>query len=186
MVLPDHEIEKRAYDASLVNPFDLAQLNPASYDVRLYGHYKWQRTDNNSGDIYNDTICLEGNHEYGSCFIGSYGMIVEPGGFYLMSTKERFIIPSDLVANVSGKSSLGRVGLTIHSTAGFIDPGFRGQITLEVSNAGSKPIVLYENMKIAQVSFTQLSSPCRTPYGSQGLGSHYQGQEGPQISRYKI
>ena len=102
----------------------------------------------------------------------------------LGSTLERVTLPDDLVARLEGKSSLGRLGLLIHSTAGFIDPGFDGHVTLELSNVANLPITIYPEMKIGQLSFVQMSEPAETPYGSGSLGSKYQGQRGPTPSRY--
>jgi dCTP deaminase len=110
--------------------------------------------------------------------------ILHPGEFVLGSTLERLTLPDDLVARLEGKSSLGRLGLLIHSTAGFIDPGFDGHVTLELSNVANLPITIYPAMKIGQLSFVQMSEPAETPYGSGSLGSKYQGQRGPTPSRY--
>src|SRR3954469_23008507 len=110
--------------------------------------------------------------------------VLHPGEFVLGSTLERVAMPDDLVARVEGKSSFVRLGLLIHSTAGFIDPGFDGHITLELSNVANLPITLYPGMKIGQVSFMQLSEATSTPYGTSSLGSKYQGQRGPTPSRY--
>jgi len=110
--------------------------------------------------------------------------ILHPGEFVLGSTLERVTLPDDLVARLEGKSSLGRLGLLIHSTAGFIDPGWDGHVTLELSNVANLPITIYHGMKIGQISFMQLSEPTSTPYGSASLGSKYQGQRGPTPSRY--
>ena len=102
----------------------------------------------------------------------------------LGSTLERVTLPDDLVARLEGKSSLGRLGLLIHSTAGFIDPGWDGHVTLELSNVANLPITIYFGMKIGQLSFVQLTEAAETPYGSGELGSKYQGQQGPTPSRY--
>ncbi len=102
----------------------------------------------------------------------------------LGSTLERVTLPDDLVARLEGKSSLGRLGLLIHSTAGFIDPGWDGHVTLELSNVANLPITIYPGMKIGQLSFVQLSEAAERPYGSEGIGSKYQGQRGPTPSRY--
>ena len=115
---------------------------------------------------------------------GEQPFILHPGEFVLGSTLERVRLPDDLVARLEGKSSLGRLGLLIHSTAGFIDPGFDGHVTLELSNVANLPITIYHAMKIGQLSFMQLSEPTSTPYGSDSLGSKYQGQRGPTPSRY--
>ena len=115
---------------------------------------------------------------------GDEPFILHPGEFVLGSTLERVTLPDDLVARLEGKSSLGRLGLLIHSTAGFIDPGWDGHVTLELSNVANLPITIYPEMKIGQLSFVQMSEPAETPYGSSGLGSKYQGQRGPTPSRY--
>jgi len=110
--------------------------------------------------------------------------ILHPGEFVLASTYERVGVPNDLVARIEGKSSLGRLGLLIHSTAGFIDAGFEGHITLELSNVANLPITLYPGMKIGQISFLRMTTPADAPYGSASVGSKYQGQRGPTPSRY--
>jgi dCTP deaminase len=110
--------------------------------------------------------------------------ILHPGEFVLGSTLERVTLPDDLVARLEGKSSLGRLGLLIHSTAGFIDPGWDGHVTLELSNVANLPITIYVGMKIGQLSFVQMTEPADTPYGSAALGSKYKGQTGPTPSRY--
>jgi dCTP deaminase len=110
--------------------------------------------------------------------------VLHPGEFVLGSTLERVRLPDDLVARLDGKSSLGRLGLLIHSTAGFIDPGWDGHVTLELSNVAKLPITIYPEMKIGQISFMQMTEPAHTPYGAGELGSKYKGQEGPTASRY--
>jgi dCTP deaminase len=110
--------------------------------------------------------------------------ILHPGEFVLGSTAERVALPDDLVARLEGKSSLGRLGLLIHSTAGFVDAGFSGHLTLELSNVANLPITLYPGMKIGQISFLRMTTPAERPYGSAGTGSKYQGQRGPTPSRY--
>src|SRR5205085_9425192 len=116
--------------------------------------------------------------------VGDEPFILHPGEFVLGSTLERIRLPDDLVARLEGKSSLGRLGLLIHSTAGFIDPGWDGHVTLELSNVANLPITIYYGMKIGQLSFMDLSEPAAVPYGSGKLGSKYQGQKGPTPSRY--
>jgi dCTP deaminase len=115
---------------------------------------------------------------------GDQPFILHPGEFVLGSTLERLMLPDDLVGRLDGKSSLGRLGLLIHSTAGFIDPGWDGHVTLELSNVANLPITIYYGMKIGQLSFVQMSEPAETPYGSGQIGSKYQGQKGPTASRY--
>ncbi len=111
-------------------------------------------------------------------------MILHPGEFLLGSTIERVALPDDLVARLEGKSSLGRLGLLIHSTAGFVDAGWDGHLTLELSNVANLPITLYPGMKIGQISFFEMTTPAERPYGAAGLGSKYRGQRGPTASRY--
>jgi dCTP deaminase len=115
---------------------------------------------------------------------GDEPFILHPGEFVLGSTLERVAIPDDLVARLEGKSSLGRLGLLIHSTAGYVDPGWNGYLTLELSNVANLPITIYAGMKIGQISFFQLSSPAEVPYGSKQTRSKYQGQRGPTPSRF--
>jgi dCTP deaminase len=110
--------------------------------------------------------------------------ILHPGEFVLGSTYERVRLPDDLVARLEGKSSLGRLGLLIHSTAGYVDPGWDGYLTLELSNVANLPITIYPRMKIGQISFFRLSTAADVPYGSRGAGSKYQGQRGPTASRF--
>jgi dCTP deaminase len=112
--------------------------------------------------------------------------ILHPGEFVLGSTLERVALPNDLVARLEGKSSLGRLGLLIHSTAGYVDPGWDGNLTLELSNVANLPITLYYGMKIGQISFQQMSSPVEVPYGDARLGSRYSGQRGPTASRFHV
>ena len=109
--------------------------------------------------------------------------VLHPGEFVLASTLERVTLPDDLAARVEGKSSLGRLGLLTHATAGFVDPGFVGHVTLELSNVATLPITLWPGMKIGQLCFFRLTSPADNPYGSATYGSRYQGQRGPTASR---
>src|ERR687885_238718 len=115
---------------------------------------------------------------------GSEPVILHPGEFVLGSTAERVGLPDDLVARLEGKSSLGRLGLLIHSTAGYVDPGWDGHVTLELSNVANLPITIYPEMKIGQISFFRLTTAAEVPYGSTGTGSKYQGQRGPTASKY--
>ena len=126
---------------------------------------------------YNLNLLCKRN--YGVLYFAFHG---SPGRIHLH--RERVKLPDDLVARLEGKSSLGRLGLLIHSTAGFIDPGWDGHVTLELSNVANLPITIYFGMKIGQLSFVQLTEPAEKPYGSGGLGSKYQGQKGPTPSRY--
>ena len=182
MVLSDRAIT-RLIDAGriVIDPYDPSLMQPASLDVRVDRLFRVFR---NSRYPYIDvkreqedlTELVE--VEDGEPFI------LHPGEFVLGSTLERVTLPDDLVARLEGKSSLGRLGLLIHSTAGFIDPGWDGHVTLELSNVANLPITIYPEMKIGQLSFVQMAEPTDHPYGSSGLGSKYQGQRGPTPSRY--
>jgi dCTP deaminase len=116
--------------------------------------------------------------------VGDEPLILHPGEFVLGSTVERVRLPDDLVGRLEGKSSLGRLGLLIHSTAGFVDAGWDGYLTLELSNVANLPITVYPGMKIGQISFLKMTTPAETPYGASSLGSKYQHQRGPTPSRY--
>ena len=182
MVLSDRAIG-RLIDAGriVIDPFDPSLMQPASLDVRVDRLFRVFR---NSRYPYIDVKReQEGLTELVE-IEGSEPFILHPGEFVLGSTLERVVLPDDLVARLEGKSSLGRLGLLIHSTAGFIDPGWDGHVTLELSNVANLPITIYPEMKIGQLSFVQMSEPAEYPYGSSGLGSKYQGQRGPTPGRY--
>ena len=182
MVLADRTIRRLLHERRIdIDPYDPSLLQPSSVDVRVDRFFRVFR---NSRYPFIDvkepqedlTELVE--MEDGAPFI------LHPGEFALASTLERIRLPDDLVARLEGKSSLGRLGLLIHSTAGFIDPGWDGHVTLELSNVANLPITIYPEMKIGQLSFVQLSEAAEAPYGSGGLGSKYQGQQGPTPSRY--
>jgi len=182
MVLSDSAI-RRLVDAGRIGiePYDPALMQPSSLDVRVDRLFRVFR---NSRYPYIDVKEeQEGLTELVEV-ADTEPFILHPGEFVLGSTLERVTLPDDLVARLEGKSSLGRLGLLIHSTAGFIDPGFDGHVTLELSNVANLPITIYPGMKIGQLSFVQMSEPAETPYGSGALGSKYQGQRGPTPSRY--
>ncbi len=182
MVLSDRTITRRIDDGSIaIDPYDPSLLQPSSVDVRVDRYF---RVFHNARYPYIDVKePQEGLTE--QVEIGDeQPFILHPGEFVLGSTLERLRLPDDLVARLEGKSSLGRLGLLIHSTAGFIDPGWDGHVTLELSNVANLPITIYYGMKIGQVSFMQLTEPTSTPYGTSSLGSKYQGQRGPTPSRY--
>jgi dCTP deaminase len=165
-----------------VDPFDPACVQPASVDIRLDRRFRVFRS---SRHAYIDLAgTLDDITELVEASDGPF--ILHPGEFVLGSTRERIRLPDDLVSRVEGKSSLGRLGLLIHSTAGFIDPAWDGHITLELSNVNTIPITLYPGMRIGQLSFFMLSRPAERPYGSPELGSSYQGQSGPTPSRYRL
>jgi dCTP deaminase len=183
MVLSDRTIRRLVEEGRIgIDPYDAGLMQPSSVDVRVD---RWFRVFRNSRYPFIDVkqpqeeltelVEVEDERE---------AFILHPGEFVLGSTLERLTLPDDLVARLEGKSSLGRLGLLIHSTAGFIDPGWDGHVTLELSNVATLPITIYPGMKIGQLSFVQLSEPAEAPYGSGGLGSKYQGQQGPTPSRY--
>jgi dCTP deaminase len=182
VVLSDRTILKML-DAGLIeiDPYDAGLLQPSSVDVRIdrffrvfhNARYPFIDVREPQEDL-TELVEIEDESPF----------ILHPGEFVLGSTLERVRLPNDLVARLEGKSSLGRLGLLIHSTAGFIDPGWDGHVTLELSNVANLPITIYYGMRIGQLSFVQLTEPADSPYGSAGLGSKYQGQRGPTPSRY--
>ena len=182
MVLSDRTIARLIDEGRIgIDPYDPELLQPSSVDVRVDRFF---RVFHNARYPYIDVKePQEGLTELVE-IDEDRPFILHPGEFVLGSTLERIQLPDDLVARLEGKSSLGRLGLLIHSTAGFIDPGWDGHVTLELSNVANLPITIYHGMKIGQLSFVQLSEPASAPYGSDGLGSKYQGQQGPTPSRY--
>lgn len=181
MLLSDRDIRARVEMGDIeLDPFTPEMIQPASIDVRLDRFF---RVFNDRQYTYVDPA--EDQGELTEQFSVSEGepWILHPGEFVLGSTLERVHISSQIAARLEGKSSLGRLGILTHSTAGFIDPGFNGYITLELSNVSPLPVKLWPGMKIGQICFFELSSPAEHPYGSQALGSHYQGQRGPTPSR---
>lgn len=181
MLLSDRDILAEI-DAKRValEPFDPDMVQPSSVDVRLdrlfrvFENHKYPHIDP-SEDQPDLTRVVEPE--------GDEPFILHPGEFVLGSTYEVVTLPDDVAARLEGKSSLGRLGLLTHSTAGFIDPGFSGHVTLELSNVATLPIKLWPGMKIGQLCFFRLSSPSEHPYGSARYGSRYQGQRGPTPSR---
>jgi dCTP deaminase len=182
VVLSDGEI-RRLIEAGRVGiePFDATLMQPSSLDVRVDRYFRVFR---NSRYPYIDVKQAQDDLTELVEIADEEPFILHPGEFVLGSTLERVSLPDDLVARLEGKSSLGRLGLLIHSTAGFIDPGWDGHVTLELSNVANLPITIYPGMKIGQLSFVRLSEPAERPYGSEGIGSKYQGQRGPTPSRY--
>jgi dCTP deaminase len=181
VLLSDRDI-KAEIDGGRVRlePYDEAMVQPSSIDVRLdryfrlFDNHKYPFIDP-AEDQPDLTRLIE--VERGEPFI------LHPGEFVLGSSFEIVTLPSDLAARLEGKSSLGRLGLVTHSTAGFVDPGFNGHVTLELSNAATLPIKLWPGMKVGQLCFFRLSSPAENSYGSAKYGSRYQGQRGPTASR---
>ncbi|MEF8807587.1 dCTP deaminase [Natronomonas sp.] len=184
MILSDADIRRRLTDGDLVvEPLDdpELQIQPASIDLRLGREFlEFQRTNipcihpnsEQEVDEYVDETYVEEGEDF----------ILHPGDFVLGTTKERVEIPDDLIAHVEGRSSLGRLAVVVHATAGLCDPGYEGQITLELSNLGTAPVALTPEMRISQLTFTELKNPAERPYGAE-RGSKYQGQAGPQASR---
>jgi dCTP deaminase len=182
MVLSDRTIRRLIADGRIrIEPFDPALMQPSSLDVRVDRYFRVFR---NSRYPYIDVKAAQEDLTELVCVEDGEAFILHPGEFVLGSTLERVTLPDDLVARLEGKSSLGRLGLLIHSTAGFIDPGWDGHVTLELSNVANLPITIYPGMKIGQLSFVRLDAPAERPYGSEGIGSKYQGQRGPTPSRY--
>jgi dCTP deaminase len=181
VVLSDRTIRRLLGEGRIeIEPYDESLLQPSSVDVRVDRYF---RVFHNARYPFIDV--REPQDDLTELVeVDTEPFILHPGEFVLGSTLERIRLPDDLVARLEGKSSLGRLGLLIHSTAGFIDPGWDGHVTLELSNVANLPITIYRGMKIGQLSFVQLTEPAESPYGSGGLGSKYQGQKGPTPSRY--
>lgn len=181
MLLSDRDI-KAEIDAGRVNlePYDPAMIQPSSVDVRLdkffrvFENHKYPHIDpaTEQPDLTR-LVDVDAGDQF----------VLHPGEFVLASTYEVITLADDIAGRLEGKSSLGRLGLLTHSTAGFIDPGFSGHVTLELSNVATLPILLYPGMKIGQLCLFRLSSAAEHPYGSSKYGSRYQGQRGPTQSR---
>lgn len=181
MLLSDKDIRAAIEAGRLgIEPFEPELIQPSSVDVRID---KYFRVFNNSKYTHIDPkrdmpdLTTEVEVPEGESFV------LHPGEFVLAATLEKFTLPNDLAGRLEGKSSLGRLGLLTHSTAGFIDPGFSGHITLELSNVANLPITLWPGMTVGQMAMFMMSSPAEVPYGSGALGSKYQGQRGPTPSK---
>jgi dCTP deaminase len=184
MILSDADIRTRLEAGELaIEPLadiDL-QVQPASVDLRLGATFlEFKRT--NIPCIHPDSEREVEEYVTETRIAEDTEFILHPGDFVLGTTVERVAIPDDLIANVEGRSSLGRLAVVVHATAGLCDPGFRGKITLELSNLGTAPVALTPGMRVSQLTFTELSSPATRPYGPE-RGSKYQDQSGPQASR---
>jgi dCTP deaminase len=180
MILSDRDIRAEIEAGRItIEPFDERCIQPSSVDLhvdsqfRVFANSRYPFIDvrEEQPDL-TELVEVKPDEPF----------ILHPGEFVLGSTLERVALPDDLVARLEGKSSLGRLGLLIHSTAGYVDPGWDGYLTLELSNVANLPITLYPAMKIGQISFFKLTSPAETPYGA--AGNKYQGQRGPTPSRY--
>ena len=181
MLLSDQDIQAAVDEGTLViDPFDPAMIQPSSVDVcmdrffRVFNNSKYTHIDpKQQQDDLTSLVEVAEDEPF----------VLHPGEFVLGSTLEKFTLPPHLAGRLEGKSSLGRLGLLTHSTAGFIDPGFSGHITLELSNVANLPITLWPGMKVGQLALFHMSSPASVPYGSGKLGSKYQGQRGPTPSK---
>ena len=181
MLLSDRDIRSEIQSGRVaVEPYEEAMIQPSSVDVRLdkffrvFENHKYSVIDPSieQSELTREVIAEDGE-----------AVILHPGEFVLASTYEIITLPDDIAGRLEGKSSLGRLGLLTHSTAGFIDPGFSGHITLELSNVANLPVKLFPGMKIGQLCLIKLSSPAEHPYGSAIYASRYQGQRGPTPSR---
>ncbi|MDQ3492647.1 MAG: dCTP deaminase [Chloroflexota bacterium] len=181
-VLSDRDIRAAMQAGRVrVDPYDPACLQPSSVDLHLDREFRVFR---NNRYPYIDVRQAQPDLTELVTIQDDEPFILHPGEFVLGQTLEWVELPDDLVARLEGKSSLGRLGLLIHSTAGYVDPGWKGNLTLELSNVANLPIALYCGMKIGQISFFEMSSPVERPYGSKELGSKYQGQSQPTASEY--
>lgn len=181
MLLSDRDIRAQIEAERVrLEPFDASMVQPASVDVRIdrffrvFDNHKYAMIDpaTEQAELTRE-IAVDPEEAY----------MLHPGEFVLASTYEQITLPDDIAARLEGKSSLGRLGLLTHSTAGFIDPGFQGHITLELSNMATLPVALWPGMKIGQLCFFRLTSSAEHPYGSGEYGNRYQGQRGPTASR---
>ncbi len=184
MILSDKSIKEGVAQGRIViAPYDEELVQPASIDIRLaaqfrvFRNYRYSCIDPKAPQ---DELTEMVEVAEGEAFV------VHPNEFILGNTIERISLADDLVARLEGKSSLGRLGLIVHATAGYIDPGFDGNITLELSNVANLPILLYPGMKIGQISFFAMSTPAERPYGHPTLGSKYKGQSAPTASRMHL
>ena len=181
MLLSDRDIAKEiAAGRVVVEPFDKAMIQPSSVDVRLDRFFRV--FENHRYEVIDPSVEQPDLTREVAVSPDDF-FILHPGEFVLASTYEVITLPDDIAGRLEGKSSLGRLGLLTHSTAGFIDPGFSGHITLDLSNVANLPVKLYPGMKIGQLCLIKLSSSAEHPYGSAIYGSRYQGQRGPTPSK---
>jgi dCTP deaminase len=184
VILSDRTIrESIAQGRIVIEPLDESAVQPSSVDVHVDRYFRVFRND--TTPFIDPKEPQEDLTELVEVDDGR-AFILHPGEFALGSTLERVTLPDDLVARLEGKSSLGRLGLLIHSTAGVVDAGWDGHLTLELSNVATLPIAIYPGMRIGQLSFLTMTSPAEHPYGSTSTGSKYQGQRGPTPSRYYL
>ncbi len=180
MIFSDRSIKEAIETGRIeIDPFDPSYVQPSSVDLRVdsifrvFENHRYPHIDPRADQ---DDLTTEVS-------VDDEPFILHPGEFVLGSTFERVRLSNDIVARLEGKSSLGRLGLLIHSTAGFVDPGFDGYLTLELSNVANLPIAIHPHMKIGQISFYQMTTEADHPYGTSEAGSKYQGQRGPTPSR---
>jgi dCTP deaminase len=184
VILSDASIRKElAQGRIVIDPLEESYIQPSSVDLRVDRYFRVFRND--TTPFIDPKLPQEDLTELVEV-ADDKAFILHPGEFVLGSTLERVALPDDLVARLEGKSSLGRLGLLIHSTAGFVDAGWDGHLTLELSNVANLPIAIYPGMKIGQISFIRMDSAAERPYGSETTGSKYQGQRGPTPSRYYL
>jgi dCTP deaminase len=184
LILSDKTIlEEVAAGRLKIEPFKRENVQPSSVDLYVSNEFRvFRHTSHTHIDLkkplddFTELIVVSEDKPY----------ILQPGEFALGSTVESFELPDDIVGRLEGKSSLGRIGLLVHATAGFIDPGFSGDLTLELSNVSRLPIAIYPGMKIAQISFMRMTTPALRSYGTKELGSKYKGQRGPTESKYHL
>ena len=184
MVLSDRTIREEIDSGRIAfDPYDPGLIQPSSVDVRVDRQF---RVFHNARHPYIDVRQRMEDLTELVTVPDDEPFILHPGEFVLGQTLERVRLPNDIVARLEGKSSLGRLGLLIHSTAGFVDAGFEGNLTLELSNVANLPITIYHGMPIGQISFMRMDGPVEHAYGSNETGSKYQGQEEPTASRYYL
>ncbi len=182
-VLSDGTIRRLVEEGRIgIEPWDPSLVQPASVDLRLGTSFRVFHNHRTTAIDLRDPPTNLTEHVTVEDPGGSF--VIHPGEFVLGVTEERVALPADVVARIEGKSSLGRLGLIVHATAGFVDPGFEGTLTLEITNLTRVPIKLYPGLPIAQLSFMALDRPAELPYGHPELGSHYHGQVEPTESRY--
>ena len=182
MVLSDRDIRAALEGGRLrIKPYDPADLQPSSVDLHMDRAFRVFR---NNRYPYIDVRSPQPDLTELLTVADDEAFVLHPGEFVLGQTLEWIELPDDIVARLEGRSSLGRLGLLIHSTAGYVDPGWKGNLTLELSNVANLPISLYYGMKIGQISFLRMTSPVERPYGSPELGSKYQGQSQPTASAF--
>ena len=184
MILSDRSLREQLEAGRIViDPLGEGAIQPSSVDLRVDRYFRVFRNHTQR------VIDVKENQEELTELIEvieDQAFILHPGEFVLGATLERVSVPDDLVARLDGKSSLGRLGLLTHATAGFIDAGFNGHITLELSNVATLPITIYPGMKVGQISFVRMTTPADQPYGTSKTGSKYQDQRGPTPSRYYL